>query len=364
MSSEPPRDGGSATAEAPSLSQPQPSWKEWILCLTLPFLMMFLSISLIQINQHLMKEDHFPYPFALVIAHCVFCSLFALILLRFQPQMFPALTDPDLKVELSAKYMTTAILPIAVCFAVSLVGSNLAYRYCTVAFLQMVKEANIISIYVMALMAGIDTFSWTQASILLVMLTATWSCVEGELNFSLFGFLTQMISSLCECAKTIFQALVLSGKGQKLDPLSSVLVVMPVCGLILFAVLLFNSFVLGSGFAAVPSVEEVYLWHRLLMCSTLNAFALNVTVAMFLKYLGPVIYILFGNIKDVLVVCMATYIIRETVSLWQVIGFTTQVACVFSWTSYKQYGTILPPALRPGFLGKSETTSTTESKKS
>ena len=34
----------------------------------------------------------------------------------------------------------TSILPIAFCFAVSLILSNLAYKYCTVAFLQMIKE--------------------------------------------------------------------------------------------------------------------------------------------------------------------------------------------------------------------------------
>eukprot|EP00435_Cladocopium_sp_Y103_P024391 s34_g6.t1 len=106
------------------------------------------------------------------------------MLLFFQPKMFPALTDPDRKVELSMSYYINAILPIALCFAISLVLSNMAYKYCTVAFLQMIKEGNIITIYIMAYFVGLDTFSYTQVGILVVMVAATWSCVEGELNFS------------------------------------------------------------------------------------------------------------------------------------------------------------------------------------
>ena len=45
-------------------------------------------------------------------------------------------------------------------------------------------EGNIITIYVMAIFCGIEQFSMTQALILGIMVAATWSCVEGELNFS------------------------------------------------------------------------------------------------------------------------------------------------------------------------------------
>ena len=77
-------------------------------------------------------------------------------------------------------YYCQAILPIAMCFAFSLVLSNLAYRYCTVAFLQMIKEGlsaqqmatwpavgflcqgNIMVIYAMAYLFGIETHATTK----------------------------------------------------------------------------------------------------------------------------------------------------------------------------------------------------------
>lgn len=301
-----------------------------------------VSTALIRSNQYLMQKENFPYPFILVILHCIFCSLFALALLFIKPSLYPALTDPDKKVELSWHYYSNKILPIALCFAISLVLSNMAYKYCSVAFLQMIKEGNIITIYMMALVVGLETYSHTQVSILILMLAATWSCVEGELNFSFVGFLVQGTASFCEAAKTIFQALVLSGKGQKLDPMSTVLVVMPMSGLLLGLVLLFNNLVIELGFAQQPSFQELWAWKGFLSLNILNAFLLNILIAVFLKYLSPVSYILTGNIKDICVVCMSAFLIHEAISMTQVMGFSMQVLCVFAWTGYKQYGIQVP----------------------
>lgn len=323
----------------------QQTLKELVLTALLPAIVITFSTCLIRSNQYLMKADHFPYPFVLVIMHCICCSLMALVLRYFQPSLFPALTDPDKKVELSISYYINAILPIALCFSISLVLSNMAYKYCTVAFLQMIKEGNIITVYVMAYFGGLDTFSYTQVGILAVMLVATMSCVQGELNFSFIGFIVQGSASFCEAAKTIFQALVLSGKGQKLDPLSTVLVIMPMCGLLLGSVLLFNNLVVEVGFATQPSWEEICRYRHFLVLNILNAFALNVAIAVFLKHLSPVSYILTGNIKDIVVVCMGAWIIGERISFTQATGFTFQVLCVFAWTTYKQYGSLMPKAV-------------------
>ena len=105
--------------------------KSLLLYISLPVLTIVVSASLIRSNRFLMQPDNFPLPFVLVIMHCIFCSLFALALRCVQPNLFPAprrhrahrnqllsepleaLTDPDKKVELSLRYYTTTILPIA-----------------------------------------------------------------------------------------------------------------------------------------------------------------------------------------------------------------------------------------------------------
>eukprot|EP00438_Fugacium_kawagutii_P030055 Skav218601 [mRNA] locus=scaffold2815:7889:9830:- [translate_table: standard] len=348
--------GGADAVEDGQTKEQKRSLQDTIICCMIPFVVVFLSGSLIRSNQYLMKEDHFPYPFVLVISHCFFCSLFSLILLYTQPQMFPALTDPEKKVTVSLSFYAHSILPISMCFAVSLVLSNMAYMYCTVAFLQMIKQGClVILMYMMSMIAGLESFSLTQVAILSVLFCATISCVEGEMHFSLLGFLVQFSASTFEGAKTIFTALILSGKGQKLDPLSTVLVVMPLTGVLLYMVVLFNNLVVTLGFVPQPTWEEVFAWKGLLMINIVNAFALNVSIAVFLKYLAPMTYIFVGNIKDILVVCMSAWMIHEAVSRMQVIGFSIQICCALTWSSYKHYGRIIPPHFLPvGLRPKSD----------
>lgn len=53
-----------------------------------------------------------------------------------------------------------------------------------------------------------------------------------------------------------------------------------------------------------------------------------------------------GNIKDIVVVCMSAFLIRESIEPIQFLGFSLQVLCVFAWTFYKQYGQLLPKDIR------------------
>jgi len=338
------QENGEATPLTPAPLSPAARRAELIWCMILPVTLITASSSLIRINQYLMKEDHFPYPFVLVMMHCFCCSSFALILLWLCPSFFPALRDPDRKVDLTARYCCTALLPIAFCFSISLVLANLAYKYCTVAFLQMIKESNIMLIFIMAYAAGIETFAWTKVAILCLMLVATWSCVDGEVNFNFLGFAVQVTSGVGEATKIILQSLLLSGKGT-LDPMSMVLTVMPLCGMCLSCVLLFHGCVRHLSFVHLPEFTELYMWRYYLLLSSCNAFVLNVLIAMFLKYLSPVSYILTGNIKDIVVVCMSAFLIRESIEPIQFLGFSLQVLCVFAWTFYKQYGQLLPKEL-------------------
>lgn len=48
----------------------------------------------------------------------------------------------------------------------------------------------------MAIFCGIESFSVTQALILGIMVAATWSCVEGELNFSALSPALSSLSGL------------------------------------------------------------------------------------------------------------------------------------------------------------------------
>jgi len=313
--------------------------------------LIIVSATLIRFNQHLMQKDQFPYPVVLVFLHTVFCSLFCSALIFMTPSLFPALTDPDRKVDVTFQYYKTQVFPITGFFCVALVSSNMAYKFCTVAFLQMMKESNIVTVYVMSIFVGRETFSLLQILILVMMVMATCLCVKGEMHLSVTGCLLQVASCFCESAKTVTQSLLVSGSGKKLDPLSAVLVVMPVCAAILGSILALHWLQL----AAIPGIElpsardfEKNRWE--LAANIMIAFVLNVVIAVFLKCSSPITLVLTGNIKDIVIVSMSSMIMREPISRTQCVAFGLQIMLVFLWSALKQN----PSWIQPRMLLSSE----------
>jgi len=107
------------------------------------------SSGLIAYNKFLMSEGRFPFSIALVMCHMLVCSIFSGTLYCVRPDLFPALHNKD-NAQNIRKFMYW-ILPISVAFAGTLVLSNQAYLYCSLAFLQMMKEGNLILVYVASL---------------------------------------------------------------------------------------------------------------------------------------------------------------------------------------------------------------------
>merc|ERR1719327_2129212 len=117
-----------------------------------------------------------------------FAAILSLILLLIRPSLFPSLTDPINKVPVDRYLMLKTILPIAVLFSVQLVLSNTAYLHSSVAFLQMMKEANLVLVYVLSLMVALEHFKWRSVIILLFIIAATTMTIVGEVKFSYTGF--------------------------------------------------------------------------------------------------------------------------------------------------------------------------------
>merc|ERR1740121_251754 len=172
-------------------------------------------------------EDRFPYAVPLTCLQQAFCTLLAAALLCVQPSLFPSLTDEAQKVKVDARFVLTGSLPIGALFATSLVLTNLAYEHLSVAFLQMMKEANIVLVYLLSLLAALEVFSWRHVQVIIFAIFAASLTIKGELNFSLDGFLIQLTGGICECARIVLQSVLLSGK--KLDALSYVLIISPIC---------------------------------------------------------------------------------------------------------------------------------------
>jgi len=294
------------------------------------------SVGLINFNSYLMKEHRFPYAGPLVLIHMAFISTLSSLLICVKPSLFPALTDPERRVSLDLRFFVVGALPIAALFSSSLILANLAYEHLSMAFLQMLKESGIVTTYVFSLVAGLETLSFRQCQIISIALLGASLTIKGELHFSMSGFVIQMSSQLCECARIVLQSIVLSG--QKLDALSYVLLVCPICFVLLFCLMtssvLLPAGTMGPGLT-FPSLEVMKHWAPVLLLNCFVAFGLNVSIALLIKHTSAMSYIFCGVLKDVIAVIVSVVIVGEKVSHLQMVAFCIQVASVAAWSVFK-----------------------------
>mmetsp|Transcript_12928 Transcript_12928/g.40801 ORF Transcript_12928/g.40801 Transcript_12928/m.40801 type:complete len:217 (-) Transcript_12928:1054-1704(-) len=112
---------------------------------------MAISTGLITFNKYLLHEGRFPYVIFIGMLH-MSCSLLCnLVLYWMCPSLFPSLTDPEQQVRVDRPLILQVLLPIAGCFGAQLVLSNMAFMHSSLAFLQMMKQSNVVLVYLFSL---------------------------------------------------------------------------------------------------------------------------------------------------------------------------------------------------------------------
>lgn len=305
-----------------------------------------ISAALINFNKHLMSKDTFPYPVYLVMYHSVLTSMFAALAYVCVPSLFPTLSQPaEGGSPVDRRRLAVSAAPIALLFAGQLVLSNTSYMHASVAFLQMMKESNVVWVYLLSVLFAMEVFTWPMAQVLVMLVGATFLSVRGELNFSAIGFTVQAISQVFESLKITTQGLLLAGSGRKMDALTYTLVVMPLCFVALaFLVALFQGLghlapgaapTMGEAFAMPPPATIAKLW-PLLLLNGLCACSLNVVSAVLVKSTSAVTFVLTGIAKDVCIVLGGAMVMGEEVSRMQVIGFTLQLMMIAVYSTMKR----------------------------
>jgi len=302
--------------------------------------MICFSVGLINFNAWLMQEHRFPYAAALVLLHMAFCSLCALFLYFIKPSCFPSLHDPDRRPLFNMSYFLKGTLPIAIVFSGSLFFANAAYSHLSIAFLQMIKESNMVLVYMASTTFGIEKFTWTQMFLVIAILLATSLTVEGEMHFQLIGFVLQVLAVVCECSRVVLQAALLSGSGKKLDPLSYVLIISPQCTVLLGSLLLglfYMSDRITMKDMKLPTTDEVYTWWPWLLADCALAFILNLTIAALIQCTSPTAYVGCQIVKDVMAVIVGALSGGSVVSSLQWTGFSLQILFVGLMTFVKTF---------------------------
>mmetsp|Transcript_66030 Transcript_66030/g.214791 ORF Transcript_66030/g.214791 Transcript_66030/m.214791 type:complete len:349 (-) Transcript_66030:123-1169(-) len=282
-----------------------------------------VSASLIRFNKFLMNKDRFPYSMCLTSCHMSMSFSLCLVLYLVKPGAFPGVANSEGKKLLVLKWMA----PIGVAFAVSLYTSNQAYIYCSVTFLQFMKEGNVIIAFLLSCAVGLQAMNRVRCAIIAWIITGSAMAVTGEVHFVLIGFVFQLISQFAECSRAVMGEVVLGGGGLKLDPLSYTLFVAPTCLLVLLV---------GNAVTWDPAIPaSLAHWWPYILPNALLAFVLNILVASIIKEISAVGFILAGVCKDIAIVLFSAVFFAETVTGQQGVGFMVALAGVFFWSYLK-----------------------------
>lgn len=300
------------------------------------------SATLISFNKFLMRKDNFPFPIALSMIQMACGTVFSGGLYRIAPSYFPTLSGEGAEaLKVSSRLVMTCLLPNAVLFSLQLVFGNAVYEYLSVAFIQMMKMSNVVFVYTLSVMCGVDRWALDRAAILLAIVAATSMTVKGERHFSSIGFVLQALSQVFGCTCLVLQGMVLTnGKGKKLDVLSYNLMISPItlCTLSVAALGTPALPVLQSNIISSPSMADVIAWWPLLVANAAFAYSLNIGCNMLVKHTSPVGLCLAGILKDAAVVCCGAVVHHEYISHLQIVGFVAQLGLIYMYATWR-----LPP---------------------
>jgi hypothetical protein len=283
-----------------------------------------VSCFLINYNKFLMAGP-FPHSVVLTAMH----MLVSFMLSLFVYAIFGYSTHPSMEQVngMNRGKFVMKLFPLALAFAISVVLSNEAYRYCSVPFLQMCKELNVVFVYVASVLFALERLSGRTCMILLVVLFGCTISIQGQVDFNAKGFTLQITSQMAEICKMLLQAFIM--QNLKIDPLTMVMWMAPLCLCAVASAIMFS-------WEPVILVDAKSCWKHLLANSCV-AFLLNHSVAYLLRISSGLTMVLAGIVKDICIVSMAAIIFGASLAKIQIVGFFIAIIGIFAHSMVKSF---------------------------
>jgi hypothetical protein len=184
-------------------------------------------------------------------------------------------------VKMTGRVYLRAIMPIGVCFSLSLICGNLTYLYLSVAFIQMLKATTPVAVLLSGWALGVSSpnlrvFLNVSAIVVGVIIASV-----GEIKFVWIGVLYQIAGVIFEALRLTLVQRLLSSAEYKMDPLVSLYYFAPICAVMNFVVALIWE---------IPRVQMSEIYNVGLFTFFLNgmvAFLLNVSVVFLVSFPPP-----------------------------------------------------------------------------
>jgi len=246
---------------------------------------------------------------------------------------------PDVDMEISWEDYLRAVVPIAVLNACGLALSNFAVKLASVAFLQIIKPANLIWGSVFAFLFRVEPTTLTHVIIVLVVISGVSLASHSNAEFSREGFVLQLMATATEGSKLVLIQRVTS-KRLKLDPLTTVYRYAPLA----FTCLA----ILSSALEGTAVFERLRSSKVLVSLNCLAAVILNVLIVGTISRTSAVVFILAGVVKDIGTIAASVIVFRSVVGWNQIVGFGLSLVGIMMYKAYKQH---LDSFVAQGFLG-------------
>lgn len=268
-----------------------------------------LSSSVITYNNYVYNNLKFRYPVFLVTWHLIFASIGTRILKRTTRLLDSANDTSHL---LTKDVWLKGIVPTGAFFSGSLILSNMAYLYLSVAFIQMLKAFNPVAILLISF--AFRTQEPSQRLFVIVFMISGGVCLAsyGELKFDKTGFIIQALAVLFESSRLVLVERLLHGI--KMNPLVSLHYFAPICAGINLLILPFID-------GVAPFYALMELGPAVMLSNAAVAFLLNIAAVYLIGVGSGLILTLAGVFKDILLIIASVLIYNTTITPIQIIGY-------------------------------------------
>lgn len=267
-----------------------------------------LSSSVIIYNNYLYNTLNFKYPVFLVTFHLGFAAIGTRVL-----QRTTNLLDGAKDIRMSRDMFVKSILPIGLLFSGSLILSNTAYLYLSVAYIQMLKAFTPVAILLISWTFRLQEPNKKLAIIVVMISTGVALASHGELKFNLFGFLTQAAAVAFESSRLVMIQILLHNL--KMDPLVSLHYYAPVCAVITGFFIPFT-----EGLAPFYALRDLGAF--ILVTNASVAFLLNVAAVFLVGAASGLVLTLAGVFKDILLISGSVLIFGSIITPLQIFGYS------------------------------------------
>jgi len=274
----------------------------------------------------------FQFPFMMTVVHMLFSWTGCLIVLRTRH------SKKD-RVQLSFGQQFQKVVPLALCFAVSVAMGNLSLKYIYPSFGQMLSSVSPLVTVLMAMAIRRTTYNaWTWIS-MPVICGGLLVCSTEEVNFNLHGATLAILATVLRATKSVMQEKLLDPKAKDMDAVSLLFYLAPWAGLFLV--------IMSLCYEGLEPLRMLYPWRNnapttgvlqilmLLSFSGVNACFLNLSGNLVTAYVGAVGLQILGNLKACMSIAVSVAIFRNPVTSLQRGGV---IMCLFGVWLYSSWG--------------------------